>query len=269
MKRGHGDGQNTKKKQRRRDAGPYERNSKPSYSLISTLHKSQKPRPDKGEEVKAVVVSSNTTVPTIATLNLNSTGSIICLNMVQPGAGMWNRNGRRIYLKSMMLDLNIEPFSLARSCVSDTAKIALVYDSQPNGALPTQGDIWLDYDQSGNQVANSLSSINLNNRDRFLILRHWTLDLPAATITATCVPSLTFPNAIQMVTAGGDSKYGGHIREFVKLKGLTTQYKSDSNPCTIADISTGSLLLVTLATNVAGADAFNIPEFNCRLRYYE
>lgn len=268
MKRSSTDGQNTKKKQRKGD-NYYQRPSKPSYSLITTLHKSPKPRPLKGEEIKAIVVSSNTTVPAIASLALNNTGSITTLNMVQPGAGFWNRQGRRLYMKSVMIDLNIEPLSVARNAVSDTAKIALVYDSQCNGAVPTQGDIWLDYDQSGNQVANSLSSINLNNRDRFLILRHWTLDLPAITTTATGVPTTAFPNAIQMVTAGGDSKYGGHIREYIKLKGLVTQYKSDSNPCTIADISTGALYLVTLATNASGFDGFNIPEFNCRLRFYE
>jgi len=270
MKRSNTQG-GAKKKQKRGEFNAYasNRSSKPSYSSITMLHKSPKPRPDKGEEIKALVYSSTTTVPAGAALSCNSSGTILPLNLIQPGAGFYNRIGRRIYMKSLMLDINIEPLSVARNSVSDTCKIAIVYDAQTNGAIPTQGDIWLDYDQAGNQNANALSSVNLNNRDRFLVLRHWTLDLPAITNTATGVPTNTFPSEIQMVSAGGSSKYGGHIREYIKLKGLVTQYKADSNPCTIGDISTGALYLVVLATNVAGTEGYSIPEWNSRLRYYE
>jgi len=98
-------------------------------------------------EVKALVTSSGTAAPGGAALACNSTGSIIPLNLIVAGSSFFNRVGRKIEMKSVLFEANIAPLAAARSCVSDTLRILIVYDRQPNGANPTIANILQDTDQ--------------------------------------------------------------------------------------------------------------------------
>lgn len=219
----------------------------------------------RGGEIKALVTSSATGAPGGAALACNSTGSIIEMNLIVAGSSFFNRIGRRIEMKSMLMEFNIAPLAAARSCVADTLRILLIYDRQTNGAIPALSTMLQDTEQNGTNTTVSTSNINLNNRDRFQIVRDYRIQLPAVTIAATGVPTAAFPSQY----AGTEGIEGGHIRCYAKLGGLVTQYKADSNPAVIGDIATGGLFLVVFANTAAGSEGFSIPQWNARLRYWD
>lgn len=216
-------------------------------------------------EIKALVVSNATGAPGGAALACNSTGSIIPLNLISAGSSFFNRIGRKVEMKSLLLEINLNPVSAVRNCGADTLRILVVYDRQTNGATPAITDILQDTEQNGTNTTAPTSNINLNNRDRFQIIRDIRIMIPAMTTAATGVPTLTFPSIYQ----GTNDWKGGHVREFMKLSEMVTQFKADSAPAVIGDIATGGLFLITFAGNAAGAEAVAATQWNARLRYHD
>lgn len=215
-------------------------------------------------EVKALDISNLTAAPGGAALNFNATGSIIPLNLVQAGSSFFNRIGRKIEMKSIDLTMQANPLTVTRAAGADYVRVAVVYDRQTNGAIPSLQDIFQNTEQSGTNTTSSLAGVNLNNRDRFSIIIDKRIQLPAVTLTAG-VPTNVWPNSFGAAT--GDSVGVGAMREFRALKGLLTHYKADSNPAVIGDISTGALYLITFATETAGTEGFFGADWNVRLRY--
>lgn len=241
-----------------------------TQSTISGRRMGRVPRPlparlvSRSGEIKALVVSSGTGAPGGAALACNSTGSIIALNLIQAGSSFFNRVGRKIEMKSLLLEFTPRPVAAARSTAADTLRVLVVYDRQTNGALPAISDILQDTEQNGTNTTISTSNINLNNRDRFQIIRDARMCLPAITNAATGVPTLAWPSTMQ-----GTSETGALYRSFMKLGELVTQFKADSAPAVIGDISTGGLYLITFAAQAAGAEGFTIVDWNARLRYHD
>lgn len=135
-------------------------------------------------------------------------------------------------------------------------RMLIVYDKQPNGALPNFTDIITDQiNNTGGdvKVSNPRSGLNLNNRDRFEIItdRRWVLpDIPATQVAGhyCCTADML------------------HFEIYSKLKDREVHYKADSSPGVIGDVATGSLLLVTLGDLTAGSEGWDA-YINCRLRY--
>jgi len=145
--------------------------------------------------------------------------------------------------------------NLVTSGIENVARLLIVYDRQPAGALPVIQDILQSRSQTGAATTTGNSEINLDNRDRFTIIRDLEWFLPSCTNTAGVLTNgPNFP--------GTDEKMDLNV--FIKLKGLGTHYKSTSNPATIADIATGALYCCFVCTsNDATWDA----RVGFRLRY--
>jgi len=190
------------------------------------------------------------------TTTIDTTGSIGALNLIQSGSGFYNRIGRRIEMKSIHFKGNITP-TANQATVTDYIRIVLIYDRQTNGAYPAIGDILQSTDQAGANTTNCYSGLNMNYRDRFSILRDMKIVIPECTNTA---------GVISTTMAIDPTKPLNNLEFFVKLKGLLTQYRADSNPAVIGDIATGALYLVLLG-NVANATAQWQLSFQTRLRY--
>lgn len=186
---------------------------------------------------------------------INTTGAITCINMIRAGSSFFNRVGRKIEMQSVRLKASIVP--LRTSAAPDYARILIVYDRQSNGALPALADILQTTDQAGTNTTTSFSGVNLNNRDRFVILRDHHIVLPSLSVAAGVV---TNPGFVDQVSRAFN------FDDYVKLKGLVTQYKADSAPAVIGDIATGSLLLVTVGSIAAAAEGFQA-DVETRLRY--
>jgi len=181
----------------------------------------------------------------------NTASSIWLLNGVQTGAGFFNRVGSRIELKNLQVNGFLGPNSAATSTTPTNLRMLIVYDRQPTGAMPVISDILQDRDQTGTATTGGLAHINLDNRDRFSIIRDVRWAVP--TVTAAVVTG---------VSSGVGEPWTVNL--FVKLKGLGVHYKSSTNPTTIADIATGALYACFVSeTN----DSDWVIEAGFRLRY--
>jgi len=177
-----------------------------------------------GKEIKAVDVPSTTYTFRV----IPGSNNIVLLNGIQAGTGFWNRIGSRVEMKSIKIRGQIEHIGLATS--PGSLRMVIVYDRQPSGAIPTGDVIFSSTDQTGTASISGNSEINLNNRDRFLIVREFVWYAPGTTDT-TGNANLDMGNSIT----------NSCMNEYVKLKGLATHYNSTANPVTIANIATGAL----------------------------
>lgn len=172
--------------------------------------------------------------------------NVTLMNGVQTGAAFYNRVGSRIEMKSIHLRGYI--YNAATS-ITTNLRLIVVYDRQPTGALPTIADLLQSRDQTGATTTVGDSEINLDNRDRFLIVRDKQYYAPPVTNTAGVLSNgPSFPST--------DQEWD--VNEFIKLKGLGTHFKSSSNPTAIADISTGALYCFFVATQSDSCWATNI-----------
>lgn len=203
-------------------------------------------------EVKAVDGLNGT--GSLNTFTMNTTGTVTCLNMISTGSSFFNRYGRRIALKSLHFHGIIQNNGNSNVNTHEYLRFLIVYDRQANGALPALSDILQNTDQQANNTTSVFSDLNLNNRERFLILRDYRKEFPM--VTGANAPY--YPD--------GQTPYT--LNEFIKLKDLLTHYKADSSPAVIGDIATGSLLLVTVGSQAAGADAYKL-QCSWRLRFTE
>lgn len=201
-----------------------------------------------GGEIKAIDIPGAGYTYRSPTFGTN----IVLLNGVQTGTAFFNRIGSRVEWKNM----HIRGFNAnALTCVQGQLRMLIIYDRQPTGALPTVSDILQSRDQAGVATTSGASEINLDNRDRFTVIRdqHWYA--PACTNTAGVLTNgPQYPN--------DDNDHD--IDMFIKLKGLQTQYRSSSSPCTIADIASGAMYALFLLNGTDSAWTANLA---FRLRY--
>lgn len=181
------------------------------------------------------------------------------LNGVQSGSAFYNRIGNKITMKSLHLTGMIASNSAATpASVPEFLRIIVFYDKQCNGAAPVIGDILANYDNTGTATTTSVSGINMNNAERFIILMD-------NRVTITNNDS----SLIQEGAINGCYNQEIHINRFINLRNLETIYKATSNPAVVGDIATGSLFLVIFGSVASGANPGYILYFNARLRYFD
>jgi len=196
---------------------------------------------------------------TKATYTLNSTFLYTLINIIQTGSGAFNRVGRKVNLENLYINGFID--QVRTTTVGDYARIMVIYDRQPTGTLPanTGADNLQDTGATGTTFTNAMSGLNLNNKERFVVVMDERIQLPSATVTAGVLTNI-----------GLTEQAGGHnpiiLKRFLNLQGLNTEYKSTANPITIADIATGALYLVTAALPAAASEGWQFTG-NVRLNY--
>lgn len=192
---------------------------------------------------------------TLTGVTFNDAPLIQNLARVQQGAGIPNRIGNKIALKSLRIRGNIQPTG-TQGAPQQQGRFMIVYDRQVNGAYPAVNNILSDITPS-NVVAPGtyLSSINPNFYDRFIVL---------------CDKLFI----VGPITAGGGELNGPTgaqgfvIDEFIKLKGLEVQYGSSTLNSPIADLNTGALYMITWGDITNGAES-SYMDMTCRLRFYD
>lgn len=176
-------------------------------------------------------------------------GSIFLVNPIQAGTGFFNRVGSRVEMKS----LHIRGFLyFASTSIQDQARMIIIYDRQPTGALPAISAILQNRDQAGAATSPGSAEINLDNRDRFLIIRDHQVSIPSCTVAAG------------VLTNGPQWVDSPQVNLFIKLKGLTTHFNSTANPLTITNVATGALYCLFISDTQDSTFGFN---GNFRLRY--
>lgn len=174
------------------------------------------------------------------------------LNAMVLGSDYFNRIGRKISMKSLHLRGAIYPLGVASANVS-VLRTIVFYDSQPDAGAPLITDLIQDANAGG--ASSSLSEINLNNRERFLILRDkmWYMGPSAANQAGQTVLN--------------DGQQCLVFNEFIKLKGLDAIYNG-TNGGTAADLTSGALFIVCFTDNVGTTNSWALT-FTSRLRYWD
>lgn len=177
-------------------------------------------------------------------------GSFTVLNAMTNGAELYQRIGRKVYMKS----IHLRGWTVNNGTVlADYARLLVVYDAQPNAALPALAAVLQD--SNAGAATSVVSEINLTNRARFKILRDHPIMFPPVTFTAGVLTN--GPNYMET------DKGRFNIDMFIKLRGLEAEYNA-VNGGTVADITSGSIFLL-LVDAIGGVWNFN---WSSRLRYY-
>lgn len=171
-------------------------------------------------------------IDTTCTGVLDTTGAVTLVNGCARGDDINERTGRKITMRS--IQLKFEAVVTATTGIDNTCRVMLVYDKQTNGAAPTIANILA--------TSNPAALRNLENRSRFVCL---------------------FDRFFHL----NDADESGSRRSFQfyrKCRLPVTFNNGDAG--TVADITTGSLYLLTLGSVVAGNTAGQISGY-CRVRY--
>lgn len=184
----------------------------------------------KGVDVNITAAGAGVVLATVTT-NVD----VIPLNLITPGNGSFNRIGRKVKLQNVVVELSLEhvyfPAATTANLNGNFLRCALVWDRQPNGVIPTYDSIFGVTDQSGNETTNYFDPIKYDTRERFRIIRD---------------EKITFDIQSNAPTAGTNNNVINykHIKMYARLPfDCLTNYSGQSNPCTIADISSGALYI--------------------------
>lgn len=168
------------------------------------------------------------------------------------GSAFFNRLSNRTRAVSLSLTGRIIPTKTnAAAFGSSYMRILIYYDRQSNGANPSQADVLTDTIAAGTAAAViPESNLNINNRDRFMVLRDRKVLLPAVGALGVS------PGGLEEVTCLNDIGKGGlAYQEFIKLKGLESLYNS-TNGGTIGDISAGAFGILVFNADNSGSPAW-------------
>lgn len=186
-----------------------------------------------GPELKSIDVQA-------ASGAMSTSAAAVLLNGCIPGADIANRVGRKITMQSLMIRLNFTPILNTESPLGCTARVLIVYDAQTNvtattGALVLRTDAFLEPN-------------NLENRDRFTVLMDKFITLGAVSYGA----------ATSKVVGG--SPQPRLLKKYMRIN-KDTIYNAVGGG-TIADIVSGSLYLLVIASNATWA-----VQSNSRVRF--
>jgi hypothetical protein len=163
----------------------------------------------------------------------NSNVDLIAVNLIAPGAGSFNRIGRKINLKS--LELRMYPLhtytgeTTTEDQTGNVFRLVVVWDKQPNGSTPTWDAIFGRTNQAGTETSNFGDPLKPDNENRFVILKdkQYSHKILGSVLTGGTT------NLIENSTV---------IRQYVSFNtNFQTNFSGNTAPCSIADISSGAL----------------------------
>lgn len=166
--------------------------------------------------------------PIVSTTTTND--SIHCVNLIETGNGSYNRVGRKAFLKSLRLK-GCASHQSARNaldgdCTFSVLRMVVIWDKQPSGTLPVWQDVFGYTNQGGTEYSSTMANLRFDNTGRFSILKDVILQAPplepGAEDNATIVQLVPYDI-------------------FINLKNKLSIFSGDSDPCTIADVSSGAL----------------------------
>lgn len=188
----------------------------------------------------------------------------VLLDMPIEGSSFYNRIARRTRGVALRIRGNIWPSLTNAATPTQYCRIIIVYDRQPNGALPSLQAVLGDYPNGGTINTSIMSGINPDNRDRFMVLRDRQFMLPAVGANGVA-PTTTSPQFLTDI--GGNKESRLQFDEYIKLNGLETQYKASTGGG-IGDISTGSYLIIAMASSSLASSPW-VLSYQCRYSFYD
>lgn len=176
-------------------------------------------------EVKSVDISLGTL--TIASASQNA----VPLYDSASGADLYQRIGRKVNLKSVRVRGYFVPANTGGSVAAENIRVILYTDNQfTSGSTGATTDLLQDLDDGGATHLNPLSGVNLNNRDRFKILRDMYTQMPFIAQA---------DSVIEIGTQGGTVKEIITVDWFVNLRGFEISHSGNA----AGDITKGNVCL--------------------------
>lgn len=181
-----------------------------------------------------------------ASYAVENTGTIMALlNGCVAGSQNFNRIGRKICLKSLQIR---GVWQAGAATVNDTAvRMLIVYDKQPNGAAPTFANVISSQNIAGTVSSLVYDMVNLDNRDRFEIIRDQMHVIQAGDISSGYFGSPSIVN----------------VDHYVKLGSRETVFNAGAAG-TVGDIATGSLYVMFIASQANASGANFVGSFRTR-----
>lgn len=180
-----------------------------------------------------------------------SFGCTGCLSAPAQGDGPQNRDGKKIVIKSLFVEGNIDvnPNSVTALPSVPTVYVALVMDTQTNGVAATSQSVY------SNPGALSLLAAqpfrNMSNTTRFKVLRTWKQRLDPAVM------------AMGDSVSGFDSGYNYPFT--LSWKGdLPVNFVSTGTTANVSNVVDNSLHLIAYSSDNSAAPGLS---FNARLRF--
>ena len=174
------------------------------------------------------------------------------LNGVQSGAAYYQRIGNKI----SPLSIRIRGFvANVATAVQGMGRILIILDKQPSGgALPPLTTVLSQRNEAGVTSVGVTANINMDYRDRFVMLRDFPIWFPSCTNTAGVITN-------DFVL---DANNPGLIDMYIKLgKYGEMQFTGTNNPITTADINRNAIYMYLVGT----ADDTYSFSWTCRFKY--
>lgn len=179
--------------------------------------------------------------------NFAGSASAALLNGISCGPDSYQRVGRQAHLKSIHVKMRTV---LDTSVVQGGVRFVLVLDKMPTGgAIPAFSTVFSDRDNAGATTIDIASSLNLNYRDRFVVLRNHLIQIPNNTLVTGDI------NTAQDLTHDWYVRLSNHIMTF---SGSTTS---------VGDITDGAIYLYIYNSNNAQATGRVQTSVCSRLRF--
>ena len=164
----------------------------------------------------------------------------ILLNGCIAGSQNYNRIGRKINNRSIQVRGWINSVTTGAAADDQLCRMLIVYDKQSNGAAPTWANVIQSQDITGATSSTSSDMVNLDNRDRFIVLRDRCYAMSFQSSTAT--------QAVQ----------GSHtvcmVEEYFKIN-LETIFNAGTAG-TVGDITTGAIHVFFCGSNASTIYSF-------------
>ena len=165
-----------------------------------------------------------------------TTGNVLHIGGIALGTDIDQRIGRTLTYRKIMFNIEIIPTG---GTLTSSYRILILYDKQPNGALPT-----LDTILTGGAPHGPLNFKEIDSRDRFTTLYNSGI----ITLNGNAAPESTWNTEI-----------------FLDVNLPATM---NAAPATIGSYVTGSLLFVTLGSKTVGGQGHQI-SFEDRVRFID
>lgn len=181
----------------------------------------------------------------------NSAVSAIVLNDSAAGTDYFNRIGRKESGISLRVRGECEPPAAGAVLIQDDFLRCIVFlDKQHNGVAATWADLCLAQN-GGGSASDVMAGLNMNNRDRFKVLREFTLKTPL------------------LATAGGGGQSLGPSypisKELIFDEFIKGPFETMHSSAALGAITTGALCMIGQSTGGTGWTM----TFSARYRFVE
>ncbi len=192
------------------------------------------------------------TAPTDSTGGEHDPSASSMISTPVRGDSEQNRDGKQIAIKNCTIKgvINVPTAELAgNSLTASKVYVALVLDTQTNGAQLNSEDVYIN--KGATALMNSNLHKNLLFMNRFRILKTQTFDMTAQTLSHFAVDSFSYNGVTKC------------FNWFVPMGGLKVSFNAGTT-ADVANVIDNSLHIIAFCTNVAGAPTLS---YNSRIRF--